>query len=76
MNTSRVMGLGVAIVFITLFLSAVLNLVFALIAQSCWNYFCEALHLPPLGYWQMWAVLMFLSIIAGIFRNNVEIKKD
>ena len=76
MNIGKFLGFGVAVSFVVLVVAAGLNLILAVIAQACWNYFCEALHLPPLGYWQMWTLLVFLSIIAGIFRNNVQVKND
>lgn len=61
---------------IGLLIAAVLNLAFAAIAQWLWSIFCSYLHLPEMGFWQMWAILMFLSIIASVFKGKTEVKND
>lgn len=72
----RFIGIFITIPLIVIGLAAAFNLILAIIAQACWNYFCGALHLPTLGYWQMWCLLFFLSIVASIFRNNVSVKNN
>ena len=63
----------VGMIIFGLALATVLIFVGAFFAQLFWNMFCGYVHLPKIGYWQMWGLMMFLDIIATIFRSKVEL---
>lgn len=44
----------------------------AYLSMLFWNMFCGYVHLPEIGYWQMWGLMMFLEIIATIFKSNAK----
>lgn len=64
------------VALITIGFAAFLIFGFAYFAMLFWNMFCDYAHLPEIGYWQMWGLMMFLSTIASVFKTNVTSNKE
>ena len=64
-KVATVIVLSVAFAALLIFGGAYLSMLF-------WNMFCGYVHLPEIGYWQMWGLMMFLEIIATIFKSNAK----
>lgn len=76
MKIGQLISIMVMVFMGTIMLSMGLNLIVAAIAQWLWSLFCPYLHLPEMGYWQMWGLLAFISIIATMFRTNINMKNN
>ena len=76
MKIGQLISIVVMIFSATIAIAAGLNLILAAIAQWLWSLFCPYMHLPEMGYWQMWGLLTFISIIATMFRSNVNMKSN